>query len=119
VQQDQWARQQAAANDSDLWVAIGAVLTQFDGLLEGYNARVAAATAAAEAGSNRSDGSRSDDRPAEGAATSAEAGSDSEEHQQQVGFGPRPIPPRLSRADLLMVSAVGERQRLLLGSDIE
>ena len=109
VQQDEWARQQAAANDSDLWVAIGAVLTQFDGLLEGYNARVAAATAvAAEVESSRSGGGRVGDDTADGAVASGTAGSKWGEHKQQVGFGARPTPPRLLRADLLMVSAVGE-----------
>ena len=90
MQQDEWARQQAAANNSDLWVAVGAVLSQFDGLLEGYNARVAAAAAAA-------------------AANTQATGSSWAGCQPQVGFGERPIPPRLSHADLLMVSAVGER----------
>ena len=36
--QDAWARQQVAANTSDLWKAHGLILSQFDGLVAGYQA---------------------------------------------------------------------------------
>lgn len=50
MEQDRWARHQVAdasnANEP-VWAAVGAVLTQFDGLLAGYNDRAAASRAAA------------------------------------------------------------------------
>lgn len=49
VEQDVWARRQVAAagkGGDTMWRAVGAVLTQFDGLLRGYNDRVAAAAMA-------------------------------------------------------------------------
>ena len=72
VDQEAWARQQAAANNasSDFWAATGLVLRQFDGLVAGYAAR-----ADMEANAVTGEGSNS--------------------------------VPRLTRADLLLVSAVG------------
>lgn len=49
MEQDVWARRQMAAGGKGgnaMWRAVGAVLTQFDGLLRGYNDRVAATAVA-------------------------------------------------------------------------
>lgn len=116
VEQDRWARQQAVRNEQqDLWTAVGAVLAQFDGLLEGYNARVGAAARAAAAAGTAAGSWRAaaaaNAGPGGGgerAARGQAAGSMREqEYAERVGFGARPVPPPLSRADLLMVSAVG------------
>ena len=38
VTQDAWARAQVASNNSDHWVAMGGILSQFDGMVAGYAA---------------------------------------------------------------------------------
>ena len=73
LQQDAWARQQCAANGSDLWAGVAHLLAQQDGMAEGYNARVASL-------------------PANG------------------GAGPQL--PSLSKADFLLLSAVGGPKQL-------
>lgn len=95
-------------------MAVGAVLTQFDGLLEGYNARVSAAVAAAAPPAEATEaGSGSAGVGAVSGSSNIEGGTSLELEEQRrralAGFGQRPIPPPLTRADLLMVSAVGER----------
>lgn len=112
VEQDRWARQQAAQNTSDIWAAIGAVLTQFDGLLAGYNARVGAALAVLGAGNAAGSGlAGATDAGRDSLGASARrrhlAAVQEEEAAERLGFGARPVPPPLTRADLLMVSAVG------------
>lgn len=109
VEQDKWARQQAAQNASNFWVAIGAVFTQFDGLLAGYQARVGAAAAAADAAAAEASngGGGAGGFWAAAAKRRLAAAAAKQEGGGGVGFGARPVPPPLTRADLLMVSAVG------------
>ena len=140
VEQDKWARQQAAGNSSGIWAAIGPILDQLDGLLAGYNARAAAAAAEVEDLRAASAAEAAKAAAGTGACSSrlwcalpsalarktacsgwrqllggsggdGSSGSGKAARRLTAAEARQPLP--LSRADLLMVSAVGE---LLLDS---